>query len=244
MTGPEINLERVSLVLGGVKILEDISFQVRAGNIHCLIGPNGGGKTSLIRSILGQMPHTGTIRIAWNKGNTTGYVPQQLDFDRTLPVTVSDFMALVCEKYRPVFSGMGKANRKLVEQALDRVGFKGKRNRKLGSLSGGERQRVLFAQALIPSPAILVLDEPMTSMDETGAEIFENLICELAEDGVTIVWIAHNLSLVNKVADQVTCIERKVLFTGSPSEVLAGRDAGLVFSSDGPVVHDQEGAVT
>src|SRR5690606_7352214 len=92
VSGPSITFREVGLELAGTRILHDVDFAVEAGSVHCIIGPNGGGKTSLIRCLLGQMPHTGTISIEWRGGATTiGYVPQLLDFDRTLPVTVEDF---------------------------------------------------------------------------------------------------------------------------------------------------------
>lgn len=231
--GPAIRFERVNLTLGGTRILEDVSFTVASGEIHCLIGPNGGGKTSLVRSLLGQMPHEGRIEIAWNDGTTIGYVPQALDFDKTLPVTVMDFMAIVCEKVRPAFVGASRVRRSEAEAALDRVGLAGKRKRKLGSLSGGERQRVLFAQALLPPPSLLVLDEPMTAMDEMGAGRFASLIKELAADGVTIVWIAHDLAQVRAMANTVTCLDRVVLKHGPPDEVLGSLDAAQIFAASG-----------
>ena len=234
--GPAIRFERVDLTLGGTRILEDVSFTVAAGEIHCLIGPNGGGKTSLVRSLLGQMPHEGRIEIAWNGAATIGYVPQALDFDKTLPVTVMDFMTIVCEKRRPAFIGASRARRVEADAALDRVGLAGKRKRKLGSLSGGERQRVLFAQALMPLPALLVLDEPMTSMDETGAARFASLISELAADGVTILWIAHDLTQVRAMANTVTCLDRVVLRHGPPDEVLGSLDAAQIFAASGHTV--------
>lgn len=230
MRGPGIRFEHVSLALGGTEILRDVTFGIAPGEIHCVIGPNGGGKTSLIRSLLGQMPHAGTISIAWGENRTIGYVPQALDFDKTLPVTVDDFMAMVSQARRPAFIGLSKANRERAERALERVGLAGKRKRKLGSLSGGERQRVLFAQALIPPPALLVLDEPMTSMDEVGSERFVKLIQELAAEGTTIVWIAHDLAQVRALASNVTCINRTVLFSGPPREVLAERNADALFN--------------
>jgi zinc transport system ATP-binding protein len=230
MGGPAIRVEHVNLSLGGTQILDDVNFTVARGEIHCLIGPNGGGKTSLVRSILGQMPHTGNIAIEWQDNRTTGYVPQGLDFDKTLPVTVSDFMAMITQKHRPAFIGLSKANRMLADAALERVGFHAKRDRKLGMLSGGERQRVLFAQALLPPPALFVLDEPMTSMDEVGGERFVSVIKELAAQGTTVLWIAHDLAQVRALAHTVTCINRTVLFSGPPAVVLAEFNAEVLFS--------------
>ena len=230
MSEAAVTLEGVGLVLANTVILDNISFTINTGQVHCIIGPNGGGKTSLVRCILGQMPHSGNIRIKQDKSAVRGYVPQQLEFEKTLPVTVSDFMAMVCQNRRPAFLGMNRTTRTTAENTLQRVGLAGKHNRKLGSLSGGERQRVLFAQALVPSPSMLILDEPMTSMDEPGAAVFEGLIRQLADDGVTVIWIAHDLEQVSRVADQVTCINQTVLFSGPTSEVLPGLDAAVIFS--------------
>ena len=110
MQGPAIEFERVNLTLGATSILEDVSFKIRAGTIHCIVGANGGGKTSLVRSLLGQMPHTGRISIGWHDNRVIGYVPQSLDFDKSLPITVSDFMAMATQR-RPVFLGVSRARR-------------------------------------------------------------------------------------------------------------------------------------
>lgn len=222
MQGPRVTFADVSLELGGTPILSRVSFEVKPGEIHCLIGPNGGGKTSLIRSLLGEMPHSGRIDIDWRQGRAVGYVPQSLDFDRTLPVTVSDFMALILQR-RPAFLGLRRESREQVAAALERVGLGGKQRRKLGDLSGGERQRVLFAQALMPEPALLVLDEPMTAMDESGARILEQTVLELADAGTTVIWIAHDMEQVRRTADAVTCINRHVRFTGDAAMVTAER---------------------
>lgn len=227
MHGPHVTFSDVSLELGGNPILNRVSFEVKPGEIHCLIGPNGGGKTSLVRSLLGEMPHTGQIAIDWRQSRVIGYVPQSLDFDKTLPVTVNDFMALIVQR-RPAFAGLRRDLRGQVAAALERVGLGGKQNRKLGDLSGGERQRVLFAQALLPEPALLVLDEPMTAMDESGARILEQAVLDIADAGTTVIWIAHDLEQVRRTADTVTCINRQVRFTGD-AEIVTAERIGEVF---------------
>lgn len=227
--GPEISYEGVSLRLSNTDILQDISFTVEPGSIHCIIGPNGGGKTSLARCLLGQMPHTGKISISWPAGQVVGYVPQSLDFDRTLPITVDDFMGMICQN-TPTFMGIGKKHRQAVTSALEKVDVAGKRSRKLGQLSGGERQRVLFAQALIPEPNLLILDEPMTSMDEAGSQTFENIVESLKCKGTTILWIHHDLQQVKRLADTVTCVNREVLFTGPPRDVMTPECILNIFS--------------
>jgi zinc transport system ATP-binding protein len=228
MQGPSIDFSDVSLALGNTRILDGVSFTVRSGSIHCIVGANGGGKTSLIRSLIGQMPHSGSISIHWQEGRIIGYVPQSLDFDKSLPITVMDFMAMTCQR-RPIFLGVARQQRKLIEAALERVGMQGKLRARLGSLSGGERQRVLFAQAMIPEPALLVLDEPMTGLDLAGKEILEAAIRGFARSGGTVVWINHDIVQVNDIADALTYIDRQVLLNGAPREVLAGGAAAHLF---------------
>lgn len=228
MNGPAIEFEHVSLALGNTRILEDVSFEVAAGAIHCIIGANGGGKTSLVRSMLGQMPHTGRIAIHWRDNRTIGYVPQTLDFDKTLPITVRDFMAMTCQR-RPVFLGVSRANGRQIDTALERVGLAGKGRLKMGGLSGGERQRVLFAQALIPEPALLVLDEPLTGLDLSGKGVIERAIADFASAGGTVIWVNHDIVQVNEVADTLTYIDRRVLLNGAPGEVLSSGTALELF---------------
>jgi len=228
MQGPSIEFEDVNLTLGNTRILQDINFAIRAGEIHCIIGANGGGKTSLIRSMLGQMPHSGKITINWHESRVVGYVPQLLEFDKTLPVTVRDFMGMTCQN-RPIFLGVARSRRSQIDEVLDRVGMLGKSKTKLGSLSGGERQRVLFAQALIPEPALLVLDEPMTGLDVHGREILERAIVEFTDAGGTAIWINHDIAQVNEIANTLTYIDREVLLDGAPRQVLASGAAARLF---------------
>jgi zinc transport system ATP-binding protein len=228
MQGPAIEFDGVSLALGNTRILDEIRFTIAAGSVHCIVGANGGGKTSLIRAMLGQMPHTGRIAIHWHDNRTIGYVPQALDFDRTLPLTVRDFLALTGQN-RPVFLGVSRVRREQIEATLARVGLAGKGRFKLGSLSGGERQRVVFAQALIPEPSLLVLDEPMTGLDLSGKEIIETAIAGFAAGGGTVVWINHDIVQVGAMADALTYINRSVLLDGPPREVLSSGTALQLF---------------
>jgi zinc transport system ATP-binding protein len=239
--GPAIRFTNVGLQLGNTQILHDVSFTVEPAQIHCIIGPNGGGKTSLIRSLLGQMPHTGEIGIDWPAGRRIGYVPQMLDFDRDLPMTVDDFMAIISQDRMAIF-GLSKRNRAAVDEAIEMVGLQAKRKRRMGELSGGERQRVLFAQALIPFPNLLVLDEPLAGVDGVGAEIISDLVVDMRDCGMTVVWIHHDLAEVKRIADKVTCINRTVSFSGTPDQVLTRESMLEVFSPIGghqPVVARQ-----
>lgn len=230
--GPSISFGDVCLKLGGNTILNDINFQVDRGSIHCIIGPNGGGKTSLIRTLLGQMPHTGTVRISWGgSGQITSYVPQALDFDRTLPLTVADFMAMICQR-RPVFFGNSREKHPQIEEALDKVNMVDKKDYLFGGLSGGERQRVLLAQALIPEPDLLILDEPASGLDKVGAEIMHSILKELKNKGTTILMIHHDLAEVKVIGNMVTCINQRVLFSGVPDDMLTPETILNIYSSN------------
>lgn len=229
--GPEIRLESVGLTLGRTEILRDVSLRVVAGSVHALVGPNGGGKSSLVRTLLGQMPHRGRLSITWpGQPGTIGYVPQALEFDRGLPMTVEDFMRATTQR-RPAFLGRARGQMATVDAALDRVDMGDKRLRRMGALSGGERQRVLLAQSLIPQPGLLVLDEPMAALDEAGIAVFEHLLADWRRDGVTVLWIEHDIDAVARLADRVSGLNRSLLFDGAPLEMLAPERLLALFSA-------------
>lgn len=191
--GPAIDFAGIDLSLGGSRILDGVRLRVEAGSVHALVGPNGGGKSSLVKTLLGQMPHRGELRLEWpGAPGCIGYVPQALEFDRGLPLTVDDFMAAMCQR-RPAFLGLSRSRRPAIDAALERVGMLAKRGRRMGALSGGERQRVLLAQGLVPPPQLLVLDEPMSALDEGGIQVFERLLLDWRQAGVTVLWIEHDL---------------------------------------------------
>lgn len=230
MPGPAIHVRDLTLFLGTNRILANLQFSIAAGALHCFIGPNGGGKTSTARCLLGQMPHKGSIEFAWSNGQkgVIGYVPQLIEMERTLPLTIDDFMTVISQS-SPAFMGTKKAVKPAIDAALERVGLTAKRKLMLGSLSGGERQRLLFAQALVPNPDFLVLDEPMTSLDEGGARLFEQLIRELHGAGTTVLWINHDLDQVARLADSITVIDKQVLAHGPTATTLTAEMQRGVF---------------
>ncbi|WP_282348852.1 metal ABC transporter ATP-binding protein [Pseudomonas sp. PS01301] len=229
--GPAIDFDQVGLVLGRTQILDDVSFRVASGSVHALVGPNGGGKSSLIKTLLGQMPHRGQLSLQWpGSPGVIGYVPQALEFDRGLPMTVDDFMAAMCQR-RPAFLGLSRHYAGAIGEALERVGMQDKRKRRMGALSGGERQRVLLAQGLIPAPQLLILDEPMSALDEAGIQVFERLLLDWQQAGITVMWIEHDLEAVKRLADRVTGLNRRVLFDATPAEALTPGRLLTLFST-------------
>jgi zinc transport system ATP-binding protein len=218
--GPEIECTSVSLAMGGNQILKNITLTVGAGTIHCIIGPNGGGKSSFVNTLLGRMRHTGTIAMHWaGADRTIGFVPQIIALDKAMPLTVRDFVTL-CVQNRPAVLGLKKRLAHTVDSILSDVKMTGKQRYLFSELSGGERQRILFAQALIPTPRLLVLDEPTSSIDREGAAVFSNTVRALAAEGTTVVWVHHDFSLVRQLAHTVTCINRGLVFSGPPAEVM------------------------
>ncbi len=231
-SGPGIAFDAVDLTLGHTRILHQVNLRVAPGRVHALVGPNGGGKSSLFKALLGQMPHRGRISLDWpgERPGVVGYVPQALAFDAGLPMTVMDFMAAMCQR-RPVFLGLSAPWKAPVRQALEQVGMWEKAGRRMGALSGGERQRVLLAQALIPAPDLILLDDPMSALDEAGAGIFEALLARWREQRVTVLWIEHDLDAVTRLADHVTGLSRQVLFDGPAADTLTPVRVLELFSS-------------
>ncbi len=220
MRGPSVRFVGVSVTLGGQQILSGVSFDVAAGEVHCIVGPNGGGKTTLVRALLGQMPFDGTISMEGPRAPVIGYAPQSLDLDRSLPFTVLDVLAVMNQR-RPAFAGRSSRCVQGQDEILERVGLRQKSNRLFGFLSGGERQRLLFAQALLPAPDILIMDEPTSNMDEEGSRLVERIVHEICAGGTTVIWINHDLEQVGRVADAVTGISRKVISHGPAGSAVA-----------------------
>ena len=198
--------------------LENVDLDVFAGEIHGLAGPNGAGKTTLLRCLLGTLPFSGSIRLGLEPGDAIGYVPQALSFDASLPISVADFFALSLSRF-PVFARRSKADTARIEAALAETGASSLASRKLAELSGGELRRVLLAQALVPEPRLLVLDEPASHVDEDGAHAIEALLLRLSrERDVTVVLVQHDRALLARVATRVTVLNRSVVPEGGALE--------------------------
>ena len=221
-----IELEKVGVTAGGDILLSDIDFHIHCGQLTALVGPNGAGKTTLIRALLGQTPYSGKIRHVDAQGHDfpaprIGYVPQQLPFDREMPLTVLDLMAATLQK-RPVWAGIGKSTRETVRKALSETQAEGLMEKRLGALSGGELQRVLLAMALCPLPDLLVLDEPVSGVDQNGLSLFLQTVSSLrASHHMAILMVSHDWDLVRRYADHVILLHQKVLCTGSPDTVFS-----------------------
>ena len=214
---PLISVRNLAVTLNNHRVLDGVAFDVDAGDIVAIIGPNGSGKTTLLRAMLGLVPYTGEVSVLGlapgrrpSLSSKIGYVPQRLEFDRTMPVTVRELLSIFLAKGRtpdrPMLRLVG------VETLLDRM---------VGILSGGEFQRVLLALALLNRPEILFLDEPASSIDIEGAQEMYNLIEALRkEKGITVLLVSHDVDVVYRYATKVLCVNHRLLCHGAPRETL------------------------
>lgn len=209
-----IEVRDVTVQLGGQTILDRINIDVRQGTIHAVLGPNGAGKTTLIRCLTGSLPYKGDIRYRLFNNGRIGYVPQLLEFDHTLPLTVADFLLIMMQK-KPVLFRRSTAVRQEVIDCLRKTTSEHLADRLIGGLSGGELRRVLLAQALTPTPEILLLDEPASNIDEVGARAFEQTLTRLRDEhGIAIIMVGHDLGAISRICDQVTGINGKITWSG------------------------------
>jgi len=216
---PLIELEEVDVVLGAERVLRGVSLQVWPGTIHALVGPNGGGKTTLIRTLLGQVRAEGRLYFHFRGSGRVGYVPQRLNLDANLPMTVFDFLCLGLQR-RALFLGQRRPKRERCRRILEKLGVAGLGERQLGRLSGGERRRVLLAQALIPDPELLLLDEPSSGVDRLARQSMAEVLAGYRDGGGTVLLVTHDLDQVQSLADRVTVLQRRVQAEGTPGEAL------------------------
>lgn len=235
-----VQMKGIGVQKGRDSLLEDVSFEMHCGELTALIGVNGAGKTTLLRAILGEIRHTGTVHYHSHDGKdlseiTVGYVPQHLDFDRSAPVSVMDFL-LAGRTQAPVWLTRPRALQKEVRQRLAGAGCEGLEGRPLGALSGGELQRVMLAQALYPTPELLILDEPVSGVDTVGSEQFYEKISQLRHDyHMAILMVSHDLELVHLHADKAVLLNKKVLCAGEIDAVYNSRAFREAFGTGGAV---------
>lgn len=216
---------------GGQLVIDDVTFSLTCGELVALIGPNGGGKSTLLRTILGEWRHEGEITFTDNQGNTLprpriGYMSQQLSFDRHAPLTVADFLCASHSRW-PVFIGHRKATRQAVADLLKLVEASHLIDRRLGELSGGELQRVSLAFALDPIPDILLLDEPVSALDEKGQALFYQLVGSLRNhyDLLTLI-VSHDVEVISSFATNLIVLNHKIQAAGPTAAVMAARSGG------------------
>ena len=217
---PLIEADGLGAGYDGTPAISAVTFSLRPGQTLALLGPNGGGKTTLLRAVLGELrPAEGTLRVA----TTCGAVPQTERSRLDYPVSALDVVAMGTLARLPWWRRPGRREREAAARALGRVGLRALGDETFGRLSGGQRQRVLIARALVQDAGVLLLDEPFAGLDRPSAERLEALIEELAGEGRGIAIATHDLEQA-RGCDLVLCINRRQIACGHPDEVLADVD--------------------
>ena len=215
-----IQVEDLTVRYGASTALSGVSLHVEPGEIVTIVGPNGSGKTSLLRAIIGAVnPVKG--RVIHGSGVKIGYVPQNLHIDETLPITVSRFLKL------PSYVAVAD-----ISYALTQAGVPDLAKAQLSQLSGGQFQRVLLARALIGKPDLLLLDEATQGLDQRGSASFYQQIETVRQDrGCAILMISHELHVVMSASDRVICLNGHVCCEGTPAVVASAPEYRALFGT-------------
>lgn len=213
-----LSAENLCVHLGNTEILHDVSLSIAPREIVTILGPNGSGKSTLLRAILGILPSVGG-RVVKCEGLRIGYVPQKLQIDKSMPITLRRFLSL------PKRVSDAKA-----AEALARVGLEGKGQLQMAGLSGGQMQRALLARALLAEPQLLMLDEPTQGLDQPGEAAFYRLIEEVrADTGCAILMVSHDLHVVMAASDRVICLNGHICCEGTPQVVSSAPEYRALF---------------
>lgn len=207
-----LEVKNLDVRFGDFSALENVSFELHAGESLAIIGPNGSGKTVLLRALLGIIPYKGEI--VWTKNAKIGYVPQKIEADKHLPLNLKNLLEAK--------SGVLGIKNLPIKKILEEVGLKeSQASIPLGHLSGGNFQRALIAFALLGEPNVLLLDEPTASIDIHGEEQIYDLVHRLEDErGITSIVVSHDLHFVYRYAAKVLCLNKSKVCFGEPKEAL------------------------
>jgi len=214
-TQPAIKIENVSFAYNGFRVLDSVNLAVYEKDFLSLVGPNAGGKTTLLKLILGLLkPTSGSIQVLGlppaKARSRIGYMPQHSNLDPLFPVSVLDVVLMGRMGNGRRFGFFGKSDREKAEEALRKMELQDVRHRSFSDLSGGQHQRVLIARALVTDPDLLILDEPTSNVDAAvETELFE-LLNHLNEK-MTVVLVTHDLGFVSGYVKRVACVNRRVV---------------------------------
>jgi len=230
-------INNISVKIGKEYIIKNINIHIHCGHLSVIIGPNGAGKTTLLKALIGEIKHEGKILFVDEKDNKTkkirmGYVPQKLNIEKNNPTSVYDLFASGTTN-KPIFLFRSEITYNVVKKHLENFGAEMLIDKKLGDLSGGELQRVLLAFATISDPELLILDEPVSGIDNNGMEIFYKLIDDLKKKlDIAIILVSHDFRFVEKYADRVIMIDKEIICEGSSDEVFSSKEFKEYFGNN------------
>jgi len=238
---PVIELEKVSFSYDGLPVLEDVSLTVHEHDFLSIVGPNAGGKTTLLKLIMGLIrPTSGTVRVFGQRPpkvrSRIGYMPQHASLDPLFPVNVMDVVLMGRLGHGKRFGIYGLADREAAAEAIQKVELYDIRRRSFSALSGGQRQRVLIARALVSDPELLLLDEPTSNVDAAvETELFE--ILDQLNQKMTVAVVTHDLGFVSCYVKSVACVNRRVVV--HPISEITGEMINEIYGTDVHMVrHD------
>jgi len=210
----------------GPPVLREVDLKVDAGEFLAIAGPNGGGKTTLLRLALGlEHPSRGRVELFGERADRfrdrarLGYLPQRAQLALQAPATVREVVAAGRAPLKPI-GRLGGSDREAVERAIERVGLTSYANRPLTRLSGGQQQRAFIAKALVADPKLLALDEPTAGVDVEAQEALAELLSRLqGELGVTILYVSHEFGAIEHVVERLVLVRERIIFDGPPSSL-------------------------
>lgn len=255
-----VQTENLTVEYGDVTAVDSVNIEVNQGEILGIVGPNGAGKTALFRAILGLHPYQGRVTLFGQDHVMRkhllpfiGYVPQKMAFEQTFPATVFEVvsMGIISKRtaqgadlihqggFRPVsLSKASSGDAERVAKSLEAVGMDHLADRRIGSLSGGEQQRVFIAQSLVRDPLLMILDEPVTSMDVESQVAFYSIIRQANRDhGITVVVSLHDLEMLRQHSDRVACMNCRLCFHGDTEAFFADEDCLRMYTEASMQAH-------
>lgn len=246
---PIIKVKNLSYSVSSGLILNKLSFSIDAGEYLGIIGPNGGGKTTLIKILLGLLqPTSGDIEIFGQKITSfkdffeVGYVPQRIaHMDTNFPATVEEVVVSGRTADKRPYYRLTKDDREAIQKVMEVADVQALKKRLIGNLSGGERQRVFIARALASEPKILILDEPTVGVDVSAQKQFYKFLRELNEkQKITILFITHDLDMIAKEATKVLCLNHGLVCYGLPSEAVSEKTVHELYQADMKFIHNHD----
>lgn len=224
MTNKTVEISHLSLKYNEQLVLDDINLSIDENDFMAIIGPNGGGKSTLLKAILGLLsPDSGEIKVFGlepkKARNLMGYLPQNIKFDQDFPINV--FETVLTGRYHGLFQGYTKKDRKAVLKVLKDVDMYDKKDRQISKLSGGQMQRVFIARAIVRQPKLLIMDEPMASIDPEMQSSFYELMSKLNDD-MTIILVSHDVGAVSSHVNKIACLNQKLFYHGDVEDSAKG----------------------
>jgi zinc transport system ATP-binding protein len=217
-----VAMQHIYFSYDSVPVLQDVSITINQKDFLAIIGPNGGGKTTILRLILGLLePRKGKIKVFGSAPKKVqkliGYLPQHVFFDFDFPMSVMETVLMARLGKRGIGKRYTKSDITISKDALKKIGMEQHKDQEIGKLSGGQRQRVLIARALATQPKLLLLDEPVSSVDTKWQQNFYELLHELNKS-MAIVLVTHDISVISTYIDKIACVNKKLFYHGSKKE--------------------------